>query len=190
MLAGSSVNVVGEASKVPATLTLAKKHKPAIALLDPDLPDGDAFELVGKLQKTSPATKFIFLSAIHNPTHMARAKVAGAANFLLVHFIQRELVTAIETAVAGKPVLGSGPFAEVAAAMELRDLPAARNAGLSPRQTQVLSHVALCLSNPEIARSLGISRLTVNEHVKSLLRKLGVHDRTQLAVWAVRWGIV
>ena len=190
MLAGTAVNVVGEASNVPSTLTLAKQHKPAVILLDPGLFRGNAFELAVELQKTPPAPKFIFLSAINNPTHMARAKIAGASNFLLMHFIQRELVTAIENAVAGKPVSGTEPFARILLAMEPRDLPVAREAGLTPRETQVLSHVALCLSNNEIARSLGISPHTVKQHIKNLLSKLAVNDRMELAVWALRSGIV
>ncbi len=143
-----------------------------------------------ELQKTPPAPKFIFLSAINNPTHMARAKVAGASNFLLANFTQRELVTAIENAVAGKPVSGTEPFARILAAMELRDVPVAREAGLSPRETQVVSHVALCLLNNEIARSLGIGPHTVKQHIKNLLRKLAVSDRMELAGWALRSGII
>ena len=190
MLAGTAVNVVGEASNVLSTLTLAKQHKPAVILLDPGLFRGNAFELAVELQKTPSAPKFIFLSAINNPSHMARAKIAGASNFLLMHFIQRELVTAIENAVAGTPVSGTEPFARILVAMEPRDLPVARESGLTPRETQVLSHVALCLTTNEIARSLGISYGTVNVHIRNLLRKFGTHDRTELAVWAVRSGIV
>jgi len=190
MLAGSPVKIVGEASDAQSTLTLAKKHKPAVLLLDAAIPGGDAFELVTKLSKALPATKFVLLSALDNPTYMARARAVGAANFLLMGFSQRELVTAIESAAAGKPVSGSAPFAKIAASMEPRDARAARDSGLTPRESQVLSHVALGLSNDEIARSLTISVETVKEHVQNLLRKLAVSDRTQAAVWAVQSGVV
>ena len=70
--------------------------------------------------------------------------------------------------------------------MEPRDARAARDAGLTPREAQVLSHVAFGLSNIEIARSLEISVEAVKEHVQNLLRKLAVSDRTQAAVWAVQ----
>ena len=66
---------------------------------------------------------------------------------------------------------------------------ATRDAKLTPREGEVLSHVAYGLSNDEIARSLRISVETVKEHVQNLLRKLGVNDRTQAAVWAVRSGL-
>jgi DNA-binding NarL/FixJ family response regulator len=191
MLAGSTVKIVGEASDAPTTLTLAKKHKPAVVLLDAAIPDGDAFELVAKLSRDLPATKFILLSALDNPTYMARARAAGAANCLLKNFTQKELVTAIENAAGGKPASGSAPYAKIAAAMEPRDaLAVAHNSRLTPRESQVLSHVAVGLSNNEIARSMKISVETVKEHVQNLLRKLAVSDRTQAAVWAVQSGVV
>jgi len=190
MLAGSPVKIVGEASDAQSTFTLAKKHKPAVVLLDAAIPGGDAFELVTKLTKAIPTTRFILLSALDNPTYMARARAVGAANFLLMGFSQRELLTAIENAAAGKPASGASPFAKIAASMEPRDARAARDSGLTPRESQVLSHVALGLSNDEIARSLTISVETVKEHVQNLLRKLAVNDRTQAAVWAVQAGVV
>jgi DNA-binding NarL/FixJ family response regulator len=190
MLAGSPVKIVGEAVDAPSTLTLAKKHKPAVVLLDAAIPEGDAFELVTKLNKTQPATKFILLSALDNPTYMARARAVGAANCLLKNVTQKELVTAIESAAAGKPASGSAPYAKIAASMEPRDARAARDSGLTPRESQVLSHVAFGLSNDEIARSLAISVETVKEHVQNLLRKLAVNDRTQAAVWAVKSGLI
>jgi DNA-binding NarL/FixJ family response regulator len=71
-----------------------------------------------------------------------------------------------------------------------QDSRAARTIGVTPREEQVLRHVALGLSNDEIARSLEISVETVKEHVQGLLRKLGVIDRTQAAIWAVKSGVV
>lgn len=190
MLANSGIKTVGEATDAPSTKTLAKKHRPDVVLLDAAIPGGDAFELVTKLAKTLPGTQFVLLSATDNPTYMARASAAGAANFLLKSVSQKELVTAIQNAAAGKPAGGSGPFAKVTASMAARDARAARDAGVTPREEQVLRHVALGLSNNEIARSLEISVETVKEHVQNLLRKLAVNDRTQAAVWAVQAKLV
>jgi DNA-binding NarL/FixJ family response regulator len=186
MLAGSNVKIVGEASDASNTLTLAKKHKPTAVLLDVGIPGGDAFELVQTLAKPLPATKVVFVTEIDNPTYMARARAVGAANCLLMGFSQRELIAAIENAAAGKPVLGAGNFGRVTASLATREKGPALDAGLTPRESQVLSHVAFGLSNDEIARSLEISVETVKEHVQNLLRKLAVNDRTQAAVWAVK----
>ena len=190
ILAGSGIKIVGEAVDARSTLSLAKKHKPAVVILDAAIPGDDAFELVTELSKALPATKAVFVTELDNPTYMARARAVGAKNFLLMGFSQRELVTAIENAAAGKPPPASARFAKVVASMESQDSRAARDAGVTPREEQVLRHVAFGLSNDEIARSLQISVETVKEHVQNLLRKLHVNDRTQAAVWAVQSGLV
>ncbi len=191
MLAGSSVKIVGEASDAPGTLTLAKKHKPDVVLMDAAIPEGDAFELVTKFTKALSETRFVLISALDNPTYMARARAVGAANCLLESVSRKELVTAIENAATGKSAAGAGPFAKVAASMGPRVTPAVtRSSSLTPREAQVLAHVALGLSNDEIARSLEINVEAVKGHVKNLLRKLAVVDRTQAAVWAVKSGVV
>jgi DNA-binding NarL/FixJ family response regulator len=190
MLDGCPVKLIGEAVDASSTLTLTRKHKPDVVLLDAAIPGGDAFELVTKLAKTHPGTQFILLSALDNPTYMARAQAAGASNFLLKSVGQKELITAIQNAASGKPASGSGPFAKVMASMQERDSRAARDAGVTPREEQVLRHIAFGLSNDEIAQSLDISVETVKEHVQKILRKLDVNDRTQAALWAVKASVV
>ena len=125
------MKIVGEASDVPGTLTLAEKHKPAVVLLDAAIPGGNAFELARTLAKPLPVTTFVFATEIDNPTYMARARAVGAITCLLMGFSQRELVTAIENAAAGKPVSGAGPFAKISASMQPRDARAARDSGLT-----------------------------------------------------------
>ena len=190
MLEKTSITIVGEANDAAKTLTLTKKHKPAVVILDAAIPGDDAFELVTKLAKALPATKVVLVTEIDNPTYMARARAVGAINCLLMGFSQRELITAIENGAAGKPVSGSGNFGRVIASLATREKGPALDAGLTPRESQVLSHVAFGLSNDEIARSLEISVETVKEHVQNLLRKLAVNDRTQAAVWAVKSGVI
>jgi DNA-binding NarL/FixJ family response regulator len=190
MLSNSGIKTVGEATDAPSTLTLAQKHKPDVVLLDAAIPGGGAFKLVTKLAKSLPGIKVVLVAVDDNPTYMARACAVGAVNFLLMGFSQKELITAIQNAVSGKPAAGAEPFAKVTASMQERDSRAARDAGVTPREEQVLRHVALGLSNNEIARSLEISVETVKEHVQNLLRKLAVNDRTQAAVWAVQAKLV
>lgn len=190
MLVNSGIKTVGEATDAPSSLTLAKKHKPDVVLLDVAIPGGDAFELAGRILKALPAAKVVFVTEIDNPTYTARARAVGAANCLLMGFSQRELVTAIENAAAGRQAAGAGNFGRITASLAAREKGSALDAGLTPRESQVLAHVAYGLSNDEIARSLDISVETVKEHVQNLLRKLGVYDRTQAAVWAVKSGVV
>jgi DNA-binding NarL/FixJ family response regulator len=190
MLAKPGLKVVGEAETATNTLSLVKKHKPDVLIADASIPGGDCFDLLRTIQKAVPGTKFVVLSVLDNPTYMARAKAAGASNFLLESAGQKELVTAIQNAAAGKPASGAGPFAKVTASMAARDTRATRDAGVTPREEQVLRHIAFGLSNDEISQSLEISVETVKEHVQNLLRKLSVNDRTQAAVWAVQSKLV
>jgi DNA-binding NarL/FixJ family response regulator len=190
MLAGTGIKIVGEAPDAKSTLTLAKKHKPAVILLDVAILGGDVFELMRKLSKALPASSLVLMTAIDNPTSMARARAVGAVHCLIKDVSQKELVVAIENAAAGKPLSTSGHFGRVTSSLAARDKGPALDAGLTPRESQVLAHVAYGLSNDEIAHSLEISIETVKEHVQNMLRKLGVNDRTQAAVWAVKSGVV
>jgi DNA-binding NarL/FixJ family response regulator len=185
-----SVRIVGEANSGDNLLSLVKKHRPQVLLMDTAMPgESDCFALLRKFAKSFPDMKSILLSAVDNPTYMARAKAAGVSDFLLESVTSRDLVTAIENAASGKVTKGTGAFARICASMAGLPQSATRDAKLTPREGEVLSHVAYGLSNDEIARSLRISVETVKEHMQNLLRKLGVNDRTQAAVWAVRSGM-
>ena len=190
MLEGTRITIVGEAPDATSTLTLAKKHKPAVVLLDVAIPGGDAFELAGTLSKSLPGTALVFMTALDNPTYMARAYAINAAHCLLKDVGQRDLVAAIEDAFTGRPAPVSVPYGRITASLATPPKKPAIQAGLTPREAQVLVHVAYGLSNEEIALALAISVETVKEHVQNILRKLSVRDRTQAAVWAVRSGMV
>lgn len=190
MLEGSRATIVGEAADAPTTLVLAKKHRPAVVVLDVAIPGGDAFDLAGTLAKPPFGAKVILLATLDNPTYMARARAINAAHCLLKDFGQRDLVAAIEDAFAGRSAPVTVPYGRVTASLATPPKRSAIKAGLTPREAQVLVHVAYGLSNEEIARALAISVETVKEHVQNVLRKLSVRDRTQAAVWAVRTGLV
>jgi DNA-binding NarL/FixJ family response regulator len=190
MLANSGIKPVGEATDASSALTLAKKHKPDVVLLDAAIPGGDAFQLVKKIGTSVPATKFIVISVLENPTYIARAKAAGASNLLLMSVSQKELITAIQNAAAGKSAMEAEPCRKILAPMNAEPNAELIRARVTPRETQVLRHLAYGLSNEEIAMSLELSVSTVSDHVKTLLSKLRVADRTNAAVWAVRAGLV
>ena len=104
------------------------------------------------------------------------------------HVSAEQLLDTIHAAHAG--TTSHGELGKVAGTMATRKKSEDDEASLTQRETQVLRHLALGLSNKEIAKSLSISVETVKEHVQHVLRKIGVNDRTQAAVWAVRKGIV
>lgn len=187
MLAKSTVTVVAEAVDATGITAACKKHSPDVLLVNAVIPGSrDCFALLPKVQKTAPTTKFVVLSLEETPTYLARAKAAGAVDFLLESATSRELVAAIKNAAAGKACGSSRGFAKVSASMEDRHRVIKHASRLTPREVQVLTHIAYGLCNDEIARSLGIGLPTICGHVKELRRKLALADRTQMAIWAIQ----
>jgi DNA-binding NarL/FixJ family response regulator len=191
LLADSDIKIVAQADSGPAAVKLAREHKPDVVLLDIRMPDSDGLEALDKIHREVPETRVVILSTYDNPTYVARAVALGASDYVLKGANRQQLIAAITGAAAGKSPSNNGELQRVAGAMSKNfatsngdDLP------LTNRETQVLRHVALGLSNKEIGRSLTISIETVKEHVQNILRKIAVTDRTQAAVWAVRKGLV
>lgn len=190
LLQGSGIEVVGQAATGKETVKLAEQLKPDVVLLDIRMPDGDGLSTLEKLRQKVPSTKVVMLSTYDNPTYGARAVALGAADFVLKGATREAIIETIKAAAAGESPSRSGELRRVASTMKIRQVVDDDEVPLTQRETQVLRHVALGLSNKEIGRSLEISVETVKEHVQNILRKIAVNDRTQAAVWAVRKGLV
>ncbi|HZZ71784.1 MAG TPA: response regulator transcription factor [Pirellulales bacterium] len=190
LLSGTDIKIVAEAKNGTEAVKLAVKHKPDVVLLDIRMTDTDGLEALEKIHKQLPNTKVVVLSVYDNPTYVARAHALGASDYVLKGCSKAELVNAITSAVQGSGPIRTGEMRRVAYAMSSAADQKHEDLPITPREMQVLRHIALGLSNKEIARSLEISVETVKEHVQNLLRKLGVSDRTQAAVLAVRKGVV
>jgi DNA-binding NarL/FixJ family response regulator len=190
LLAGSDIQIIAEAATGKETIKMAEQHHPDVILLDIRMPDGDGLATLEKLRAKVPNSKVVMLSTYDNPTYIARAVALGASDFVLKGSSREALVETIIAAAAGESPSRSGELRRIAAAMKTRQVVDDDEVPLTQRETQVLRHVALGLSNREIGRSLEISVETVKEHVQNILRKIAVNDRTQAAVWAVRKGLV
>jgi DNA-binding NarL/FixJ family response regulator len=190
LLADSDVKVVAEAADGKEAVKMAVKHKPDVVLLDIRMPENDGLEALEKIHKEVPETRVVMLSTYDNPTYVARAVALGASDYVLKGSNRRQLIATITAAAEGKCPSESGELHRVANAMSKNPSNTTEQIPLTQRETQVLRHVALGLSNKEIGRSLSISIETVKEHVQNILRKISVTDRTQAAVWAVRKGLV
>ena len=190
LLAGSEVKILGEASNGEEALKLAKKLKPDVVLLDIRMPGKDGLATLEKIRAELPTVRVVMLSTFDNPTYVARAVAAGAHDYILKGSSRSEIIAAITGAAAGQLPAKAGELRRVATTMANRVATPDPDIPLTQRETQVLRHMALGLSNKEIAQSLTISVETVKEHVQNILRKIAVSDRTQAAVWAVRRGLV
>jgi DNA-binding NarL/FixJ family response regulator len=190
LLAGTDIEIVAEAATGKEAIERAQECKPDVILLDIRMPDGDGLSTLEKLRTVVPESYVVMLSTYDNPTYIARAVALGASDYVLKGSSRDDLITTITTAAAGESPSRAGELRRVASAMKVRQVIDDDEVPLTQRETQVLRHVALGLSNKEIGRSLEISVETVKEHVQNILRKIAVSDRTQAAVWAVRKGLV
>ncbi len=176
--------VTGEAADGGEALRLAAELKPDVLLLDLKLPVLDGVAVLRQLPSRSGQTRALVLTSAADKTQAALALQAGAAGFLYKDVDPDALVRAIRSVHDGHTLL----------AAEVADLlsPRSRHDGggglgaLTGREREVLNLIADGQSNREIARALGVSEKTVKTHVSSVLAKLGVADRTQAAVLAVR----
>lgn len=190
LLDGTDVEIVAEASSGEAAVRLAMKHKPDVILLDIRMaPGNDGLKALEKIRNDAPGVRCIMLTTFDNPTYIARAVASGAHDYILKGCSREELLESITGAASGQLPLRAGELRRVATTMANRVVTPDPDVPLTQREMQVLRHVALGLSNKEIAQSLTISVETVKEHVQNILRKLAVSDRTQAAVWAVRRGL-
>ncbi len=186
----SNITVVAEACDGAQALQMAQKHRPDVVLLDVRMPEIDGMSCLSKLKAELPHTPVVIFTAHDNPTYIARAVALGAAGYLVKSASQAELVSAVQQVAGGENLWSRENLRRVSGTLTNSRSNSELEVPLTKRESEVLKQLALGLSNKEIAQALSISYETVKEHVQHVLRKLGVSDRTQAAVWAVRKGLV
>lgn len=190
LVAGTDIKVIAEAATGDEAVRAALKHNPDVALLDIRMPDGDGLNALGRIKLDRPEMPVLMLSTYDNPTYVARAVALGASGYLLKGSSREDLLKAIRSAAAGESAWTRDELRRVTGALATPRLAADVEVPLTQRESEVLRQLAFGLTNKEIAQALHISYETVKEHVQHILRKVGVSDRTQAAVWAVRKGLV
>lgn len=190
LLEGSNISVVGEATSGEEVLTKVATLKPKVVLLDVRMPSGDGLHVLGRLKLDYPELPIIIFSTYDNPTYVARAVALGASGYVLKSDSKQKLIEAIESAARGEMVWSREELRRVTGALATPRVISDVEVPLTQRESEVLRQLANGLTNKEIALALSISYETVKEHVQHILRKIGVSDRTQAAVWAVRKGLV
>jgi DNA-binding NarL/FixJ family response regulator len=190
MLGGSEIKVVAEAATGQAAVKCALENQVDVVLLDVRMPDGDGLTTLGRIKLDKPNLPVVMLSQFDNPIYVARAVALGAAGYLLKNCTRDHLIGAIRTAASGENTWTREELRRVTGALATPRIAADVEVPLTQREGEVLRQLANGLTNKQIADALKVSYETVKEHVQHVLRKIGVTDRTQAAVWAVRKELV
>jgi DNA-binding NarL/FixJ family response regulator len=185
--AEKDMRVVGEAANGAQVLALIQKHKPDVVLMDLQMPEMNGVDALKQIRPAYPNLPILILTTFTDDAHVYAALRAGASGFLLKEMSGDDLVAAIRGAAQGKPQLHPDIARRLMARAPMPDDPFD---SLTERERGILKLIARGKSNKEIAGELVLTEMTVKGYVSDLFAKLGVNDRTQAALMAVRFGLV
>jgi two-component system, NarL family, response regulator len=176
------MRVVAEATNGRQAMGLFRKCRPDVTLMDMRMPVLSGFEAVAAIRREFPEARIVALSTYGGDEDIHRAFLAGVQTYLTKDVLHDELIHAIRAVHVGQKYLPTSVAAALAAQLPRPEL--------SGRELEVLNLIVQGSSNKQIAFSLSIAEHTVKNHVKSILSKLDVDDRTQAATAAIRRGII
>jgi NarL family two-component system response regulator LiaR len=182
----SELEVIAEAGDGQEAISLARKHKPDVVLMDLLMPGMDGIAATQAIRQEMPDVEVIALTSVLEDEAVIGAIRAGAIGYLLKDTKSDELCRAIKSAAAGQVQLSPQAAARLVREVQAPERPEA----LTERETDVLRLLSMGKTNKEIAAELYIGEATVKTHVSNILRKLGVPSRTQAALYALRIGLV
>jgi NarL family two-component system response regulator LiaR len=185
-----AVDVVGEAASGEEAVARAPGLRPHVVLMDLLMPGIGGVAATRQLLERAPDTRVVVLTSVVTDEQVVPALEAGALSYLLKSAPAQEVLAAIQAAAHGQATLDRNVAASVVRAVRQPALRENAASAFTAREREVLLEIAQGKSNQEIADSLGIGIKTVKTHVSSLLSKLGLYDRTQLAVYAHTHGLV
>ncbi len=177
------IHVVGEASDGEEAVKLTRSLKPQVVVMDCALPGINGLQATRKILQLAPETLVLMLSMHTEDTWVRQAMEAGARGYVLKNAMDLELGSAIRRMVKGETVLDGQLSLQ-------ENLKGERNAGLTPRELEILQLICDGKSNKEIAVQLDLSANTVAVHRANIMDALGIHKTAELVVYAIRNGLV
>jgi DNA-binding NarL/FixJ family response regulator len=188
-----TIAVVGEAAAGHLAVQEVRLHRPDVVLMDVRMPGLDGIAATRQVLAASPLVKVVILTTFEQDDYIFGAIDAGASGFLLKRTRPEELIAAVHTVARGDSLLSPSVTRTVldrlAGELSSPQQAEARLEELTPREREVLEHVARGLSNGEIAQALVIEESTVKTHVKRILMKLGLRDRIHAVIFGYESGV-
>jgi DNA-binding NarL/FixJ family response regulator len=194
MLDEPGVEVVGEAGTGLEAVVKAERCAPDVILMDVRMPEMDGLSAMAAIKRARPQTAILVLSTYDNIEYIIRAVVGGASGYLLKGTPRQQMIQAIKAVAEGDSLLEPHQLHSVVSkalqeGQKIRGRSTSPAQPLTRRELEVVKLLVQGLTNKQIGDLLGVSASTIKTHVQSIIRKLGVSDRTQAAVWAVRNGM-
>ena len=186
-----SLEIVGEAHDGRQAVELVKELKPDLLLMDVSMPDMNGFDATQRVQELDPNAKVLILTMHDEEELVSRCLEAGAAGYIIKDAPASQLLYAIEMVQKGERYLSPVVLKQVVAGyVKNASVPQTSYDRLSPREREVLKLLAEGLSIKEIATRLNLSVKTVDVHKTNLMKKIDVHDRTELIKYAIRQKLI
>ncbi|XCB30200.1 response regulator transcription factor [Arcanobacterium hippocoleae] len=173
----AGLKVIAEAGSVAEAVRRGELMMPQVALVDLRLPDGTGIDIINQLRERSPETKCVVLTSFDDDDALSEALDAGAKAYLLKSVRGAEITEVIKAVAGGRILLDERTITRRRA--DHND----PTADLTPSERKVLDLIGDGLSNREIGEKLGVAEKTVKNHITSLLSKMGMQRRTQVAAW-------
>jgi DNA-binding NarL/FixJ family response regulator len=187
----SSLQIVGEAGDGRQAVELVKQLKPDLLLMDVSMPDMNGFEATRRVHEFDPSVKVLILTMHDEEELVARCLEAGAAGYIIKDAPASQLLYAIEMIQKGERYLSPAVLKKVLASYPKNSTrPQTSYDRLSPREREVLKLLAEGFSVKEIAARLNLSVKTVDVHKTNLMKKIDVHDRTELVKYAIQKKLI
>ena len=184
------IEVIDEADNGKDFIKKLKTVKPDILLLDINMPEMNGIEVLEYLSKRKKTPKVLVLTVHNEIEYLMKAVDLGIEGYILKDSEAEELIKAVHFVYNGETFIQPSLIPLLNSRLIARELDQDKVNKLSDRETEVLKLVSVGMFNKEIAKKLGISERTVKNHMFTIFKKIGVTDRTQAAIFAIRNGIV
>ncbi|HXJ47894.1 MAG TPA: response regulator transcription factor [Candidatus Acidoferrum sp.] len=184
------VEVVGQAFDGADAAKQAAKLKPDVVLMDLKMPNVDGIEATRQIVEADPNVKVLILTTFETDNHVIQALKVGASGYVLKDSSAEAITSSIVAVMSGEKVMASAVANRVLEMLTGTTTPKEFYDGLTNREIEILKLLANGMANKQIAYRLKISEKTVRNHVSNTYEKLGIYDRSQAVLYAVKKGLV